>query len=211
MNVFYWTLKSVDSKKFKLKVYFNNFVGNLNSDYIGIYDDEGKYQIAGLSYRQRNSEYIFYSDSNQILINCSFSIDKYYHYNYPSFYIEYEEINKPYIVEQTSTCNDFYYYQNTEHPYFEIWTPNYRKSSLPAYGNILNCSWSFNLSPGKRFEVNVIVYSIGKNDILSIYEGNSTKNSSPIKTFTKMFPPYANSNYYFISYKFYSYSDYHFI
>ena len=60
-NTFNWTLKSANNKKFKLKVYFNNFVDYTNfKDYVGIYDSEQKYQIAGLGFSDNNIEYIYY-------------------------------------------------------------------------------------------------------------------------------------------------------
>ena len=106
------------------------------------------------------------------------------------------------------SCDDFYYYHNTEYQYFEILTPNYgsfANYSSFAYGNNLNCSWVFNLSPGKRFMVSVDVYSIGINDVLSIYDGNSDTNSFIRKNFTNLYPPYSNSLN--INYEFYSDTD----
>ena len=207
VNEFNWTLKSTNNKKFKLKVIFFNFLhfGDY-ANYIAIYDGEQKNQIGGLGhYEDHNIEYIFYSESDQILISCNFTFDPLYYnsYDYPSFYIEYEELDEPYIIEQTSTCDKFHISPRYEY----IWTPNFHSTyrlKFPPYGNNLNCSWSYQLSPDKRFFVDIRVYAIGPNDVLSIYTGNSAKNYSLVNTHTNFLPPL---NTLVTSYYFYSETD----
>ena len=49
---------------------------------------------------------------------------------------------------------------------------------------------------------------MGKNEVLSIYDGNSAENSTLIERYTNLFPPYADNNgRTHITYEFYSDTD----
>ena len=204
LNKFNWTLKTVDNKKFKLKVHFSNLLYrndfdnyDLYDDYLAIYEGEKKEQIAGLTWVDRYIEYIFYSNSDQVFVNCTFSGENNSRFNYISFSIEYEEINEPYLIKQTSTCDDFLYLY-AENSFYVLGIPTFNASSLfMPYGNNLNCSWSLSV---KYSKIVVFVVAIGKNDVLSIYNGNSATNTSLIRSFTNMFPPHADNNEYYDTY-----------
>ena len=75
-----------------------------------------------------------------------------------------------------------------------------------AYGNNLSCTWTFDLTPGERFRVQILIYSVGKNDVLCF----SDDKSSFVNNYTYLFPPYTESyGDSRISCYFYSESDLH--
>ena len=213
INDYNWTLKSNENRKFKVKVNFGHYI-HWSIDYISIYDGNYTNKIAGITNNDYNTEYIFYSDTNQVLINYNFDGSNFYHqtfFNYSSFYIQFEEIYEPYTIEQTSTCEDFMFYDGTQgnNIYTYLYTPHSWVTTYAfSYGNNLSCNWSIPLSPGKRFRIAMAVFAIGKDDVLSIYDGSSAENSSLIVSYTNSFPPYAESDRHdYKVYNFYSETD----
>ena len=103
LNEFNWTLKSHESKKFKLKVYVGNFFGNLNFRNNLAISDGGE-QIAGLIHVDNTIEFIFYSDSSKVLINYKFdsACAAGCYFNYSSFFVEHEELDTDVSAEDVN-------------------------------------------------------------------------------------------------------------
>ena len=178
-NEFNWTLSSNENKIYKLKVYIGNVHGYRHN--LGIFD--GGQRIAGLTSIDRLIEYVFYTDSNEVGIsykfdsNCAWGC-----FNYSSFYIEFEEVDKetkPEEEKQTSTCDDFQITTGLTENSYRLSSPALRRTKVDkAYGSNLNCSWMISQTPtpGKRAWVSVYSYGIGKNDNLTIYSGDYSSN-----------------------------------
>ena len=199
LNELNWTLSSNINKTFKLKVYIGNLHGYMNI--LGIYD--GEHQIAGLTESDKLIDYVFYSDSNRVLINYKFDSNcvGLSCFDYSSFYIEYEELDKnvsPDEIVQTSTCNDFgYRYRQSSFMYYTIASPGISQSRK-AYGSNLNCNWtvSHKATTGKGTSGTVYIYGLGQNDYLSIYSGNYT-NKVLLNSYTNTYPSFGTFHKYY--------------
>ena len=191
-NEFNWTISSNKNKTFKLNVYIGKLHGYVYN--LGIYD--GEQQIAVLGVRDRMIDYVFYSDSNKVLINYKFDLKCVVGrcYNFSSFYIGYEELDRdisPDQIKQTSTCNDFIQTHSQDSVYYHTIVSPWMSLTPKAYGSNLNCSWTVarNATAGKRVHVIVYIRGIGKNDILSIYSGNYT-NKILLNSYTNTYPSF---------------------
>ena len=168
---------------------------------LGIYD--GEHQIAGLTQNDKLIDYVFYSDSNKVLINYKFDSNcvGLSCFDYSSFYIEYEELDKtisPDEIVRISTCNEFSYrYRQSSFMYYTIASPGISQSRK-AYGSNLNCNWTVSHEPtaGKYTGVTIYMYGLGRNDYLSIYSGNHT-NKVLLNSYTNTYPSFGTFHKYY--------------
>ena len=75
---------------------------------------------------------------------------------------------------------------------------NYILTAGKTYSSNLKCNWTISLTPkpGKRVNVGVYVYGLGKNDNLTIYSGDYSSNNL-IGDFTNIFRYYETFRHYF--------------